>query len=583
MEFYEQYVEDIKNGDITGHKDVIEAALVLASYLLGKNGYDVEKTLEVFKSTPFYHIWHEQLDINMHLIEEHLKELYERYMHLEEIQEQLEREAFRLLLSKYFKPEEIDKILETESEDIEIEEEGKKIDCTDIGNAKRFIKRYSPELRYITDMDKWVQWDGKRWRPLYPPEVENLGVKFIEYELEIVRAMLNAAINKELKEKLQKMEKWYMKSSSAERIRKMIALSRGDKAFKTFSSKFDREKYLINTQNGVLNLKTLELLPHSKDYNMTKITNVPYDKDAKCDNWLSFLKEILVDDDLIEFIQRAIGYTLTGDTGESVVFMMYGSGANGKTTFINAIKDMLGSYAVTTPFNTFTTDNNSHARNDLARLASARFIVASETDEGKKLAEAVVKQFTGGDTITARYLYKEFFEFKPVGKIWLATNHKPIISGTDIAIWRRILLIPFEVTIPPENQIKNFYEHYLKPELPGIFRWAVEGTRMWMEEGLKPPLKVIAATDQYKAEMDVVKQFFDDMVTYEEYAMIEKKILYEKYEEWCKENGYRPLSHRKFSIRVKEKGIGEHRGTGGKRYWLGIRLKDVETQEDIPF
>ena len=274
--------------------------------------------------------------------------------------------------------------------------------------------------------------------------------------------------------------------------------------------------------------------------------------------------------DLIAYLQRLVGYTLTGLTGEQMMAIPYGSGANGKSTLLETIAGLLGDYAQQTPSETLVATKNRGIPNDLARLRGARFVSAVETGEGNRLAESLVKQMTGGDRIAARFLYQEVFEFTPAFKLFLATNHKPVIRGTDAAIWRRIHLIPFDVTIPEAERDPNL-KAKLAAEASGILNWALEGCRTWQREGLQPPTEVRAATAEYRGEMDVLAAFLEDQCVEQAGAKVQSSKLYAAYKTWCDENGEYAVSNKAFSLRLRERGVENMRKSSGM-HWLGLGL-----------
>lgn len=296
--------------------------------------------------------------------------------------------------------------------------------------------------------------------------------------------------------------------------------------------------------------------------------------------WEAFLSRIFAGDgELIRFVQKAVGYSLTGSTEEQCFFILYGAGANGKSTLIQTISALLKDYARQTPTETLLVQRGDGPRNDLARLQGARFVSASEVEGGRKLAEALVKQLTGGDTLTARYLYKEHFEFQPTFKIWLAVNHKPGVQGTDHAIWRRMRLLPFTVTIPAAEQDKRLTEK-LQAEQPGILRWAVEGCRAWQQEGLEPPSAVKRATGDYRAEMDVIAAFIQDCCVLGDTHEVSSKALYEEYTGWCAQMDETPVTRKALATVLKERGcISGHNRSGG--VWCGIALREDETAPQV--
>jgi putative DNA primase/helicase len=272
---------------------------------------------------------------------------------------------------------------------------------------------------------------------------------------------------------------------------------------------------------------------------------------------------------MIEFLQRAVGYSLTGDTSEQCFFMPWGSGQNGKSTMLDVLRTMLGDYAAQTPAETLMLKvGGGGIPNDLARLRGARFVTAVETDDGRRMAEPLVKMLSGGDVITARFLHREFFEFKPTFKVWLATNHKPVIKGTDYAIWRRVRLIPFVVTVPEAERDKKLTEKLLT-ELTGIFAWAVEGCRQWQRIGLAEPEPVTAATAGYREEMDPINDWISERCVVAE--QLRGIGLYTDYVEWARANGRHPLDGPAFSQRLEERGHRRVR-VGGHTQYEGIGM-----------
>lgn len=451
------------------------------------------------------------------------------------------------------------------------EQEKKTYALTDYGNAERLVDRHGLDLRYCEKLGGWYVWDGSRWM------LDETG-EIIRRAKETVRRIRKEALSiQAITEEQEKLKEALIKhaktSESRNRINNMIDLAKSEPGIPAFHSQFDASPWLLTVKNGTINLKTGQLQPHRREDLITKMAPVEYDPRAACPRWMAFLDEIMAGDkELIEFLQKAVGYSLTGSTSEQVMFFLYGGGANGKSTFLNIIQDMMGDYSQQAPASLLMAKANDGVPNDIARLKGARFVATIETEDGKRMAEALVKQVTGGDTITARFLRQEFFEFKPECKVFLCSNHKPIINGTDYAIWRRIHLIPFEVQIPPEKRDKQLPEK-LREELPGILRWAVEGCLKWQQEGLKPPAKVVAATEEYKEEMDSLGAFIVDCCVKHWSAKVSPTSLYNSYREWCEENGERAMNQRMFNKRLKERGFNQAR-TGQGRYWSGIGLID---------
>jgi putative DNA primase/helicase len=275
--------------------------------------------------------------------------------------------------------------------------------------------------------------------------------------------------------------------------------------------------------------------------------------------------------DLVNFLQTAAGWAMTGNIEEQTMFILYGSGANGKTTFLNTIMHLLGDYAISTPTESFMKKSGDQNTNDIARLRGTRFVTTTEAEIGRRLSEPLIKKITGNDQMTARFLYGEYFNFTPTFKIFMATNHKPVIKGTDHGIWRRIKLIPFTTTIPQEKQDKSL-EIKLKQEASGILNWLLEGTARWREEGLKAPDIIVNATDEYRGEMDVIGNFIKDRCLQGEDYTIRIRELYKAYAEWCDDNKEHAVSERFFTMRLKEMNFVQSR-TSEARFWVGLALR----------
>jgi putative DNA primase/helicase len=438
---------------------------------------------------------------------------------------------------------------------------------TDMGNAERLVRLHGLELRHCETWGSWLIWDGRRWAKDDNSEVERRAKS-------TVRAIYREASQVENQERRKAIAKHALDSEKKTRITHMIDLAKSDSSIAVRPADFDRDPWLLNVQNGTLDLKTGELRPHRGEDLITRLAPVNYDPDALCPHFLEFLHRIMSNDEiLISFLQRAVGYSLTGDTSEQCLFLLHGAGANGKSTFIEVIRALLGDYAQQADFSTFLHKDHDTVRNDLAKLRDARFVSAVEVTEGKRLAEVIVKQLTGGDTVTARFLFHEYFEFKLAGKIWLAANHLPVIRGTDNAIWRRIRLIPFTVTIPNEEQDKRLLQK-LKAELPGILNWALHGCSEWQREGLCEPGEVQAATEAYREEMDHVGSFLKARCSLVPSLQAPASDLYEAYIEWCKVNGEESINQQAFGRRIRDRGLTNHRSSvTGRTVWKGVGLR----------
>jgi putative DNA primase/helicase len=441
---------------------------------------------------------------------------------------------------------------------------------TDLGNAERLIANHDEELRYCDPLGGWLFWDGSRWRRDESGQV-------YRWAIETARAIYTEASIEEEPEKRAKLAVWATRSESAQRLDAMVKLARN--LAPATPDEFDADPWLLNVENGTLDLRTGELWEHNRGDMLTKLAPTKYDPEATAPTWATFLERVMPDAETRAFLQRAVGYSLTGSVGEEVLFVTYGTGRNGKSKFLGAIQDTLGrDYAQQMPPEAIMLKKGEGGPTSaLARLKGVRFAATVETGEGGRLDEAVVKQATGGDTITARYLFREFFEFDPTHKIWLATNHKPTVRGTDEGIWSRIKLVPFEVMIPEAERDKNL-DKKLAKERAGILVWAVQGCLAWQREGLGFPSAVRRATEEYRASMDWLGQFLDDRCDVGEEREENAMVLYNTYVEWAKENGEYVRSQSKFGAALTERGFGKRRATEGpdkgRTVRTGLRLSN---------
>ncbi|RKL65365.1 hypothetical protein CR203_21425 [Salipaludibacillus neizhouensis] len=340
---------------------------------------------------------------------------------------------------------------------------------------------------------------------------------------------------------------------------------------------------MLNVNNGIIDLKTGNLLPHDPSKYITKIAPVDYYPNAKADRWEKFLKEVFInklgetDYELIHFVQKAIGYSLSANTSEEVLFFLIGNGGNGKSKFIEAIQDILGGYAKQTNPETFITKQYENTINsDIARLNKTRFVVAVESEKGKVLAEAQVKQLTGGDKVTARFLRKEYFEFKPEFKIFFSSNYKPVILGNDEGIWRRLRIIPFNMNLETEKKDRNLSDK-LRSEQQGILKWAVDGFKLWKQEGLNEPESIMQEVNKYREDMDPLKQFLDEMCSIANLVNVEIKVLYEQYKSFRATNNESVLTKTEFIASLEERGFKKKVGAKNKRFMVGLTLNTNTT------
>jgi putative DNA primase/helicase len=436
---------------------------------------------------------------------------------------------------------------------------------TDTTNAYRLFKEYGKGIRYNALWKKWVVWNGSRWEMDDGYLIHDRGLQMIRG---IYRELLNTS---DWRERLE-IEKHAMQSESARRRKAVIEVASWIPELNLKTDDLDGDPWLFNVKNGTIDLRTGEIREHKQEDYITRIANVEYDKAAECPVWRKFIMEIMdYNTDLIRFIQTAAGWAITGDTSEQTMFILFGTGANGKSTFLNTIMNLLGDYAIATPTETFMRKTGEQIGNDLARLRGTRFVTTMEADYGRKLAEPLIKQITGNDKMTARFLYGEFFNFTPTFKIFMATNHKPVIKGTDYGIWRRIKLIPFTTRIPEEKQDKHL-EMKLREEASGILNWLLEGAARWKREKLKAPAAVLKATDDYRGEMDVIGNFMKERTIQQQGNSIRVRELFKAYQEWCVENNEHIVSERFLSLRLQEMGYERTRNAEA-RFWAGIALR----------
>ena len=425
---------------------------------------------------------------------------------------------------------------------------------TDLGNAHRFAQDHRADVRYCWPWGRWLVWNGRYWCRDETGKVHRLAEA-------TVRGMYQeAALSSE--ERRAVLASWAVKSESHERRIKMLASAQAIEGIPIQPEDMDRDVWLLNVLNGTIDLRIGTLRPHAREDYITRCLDVDYDPKAVCPVWERFVYEAFGGNaETIAFVQRAIGYSLTGRIIEHVLIVLYGLGSNGKTTLIDALHYLLGpSYAKHTPTDLLLARRGEHHPTELATLHGARLVTAAETGEGRRLAESLVKQLTGGDPVTARRMREDFWQYRPEFKLWLATNHKPQIRGTDHAIWRRIRLIPFDVTFhAPETgktpQQDPTLSARLRAELPGILAWAVRGCLAWHCQGLKTPQAIRDATEGYRAEMDVFAAFVEDCCVFDKRAETGARELYRAYTRWCEGSGEHAESQTSFGTRLRERGL----------------------------
>ena len=416
--------------------------------------------------------------------------------------------------------------------------------------ANEYIRRYGEDMRYVRAWKAWFHWNGRIW------ERDTRGLP-LRYAHDFVVGMRqDAALEVEDARKLDLLKL----ASSLDKRRQMedfITVAGVLDPVAAQPSQFDADTWHAVAANGIIDLRTGSLLPFDRTQYHTKQLGVPgvgvvYDPRQQCPNWLAFLETILQGNkDDIRFVQRAFGYTLTGETSEQCWFLLAGDGNNGKSTFIKVLLALLGTYGSTVPVATLLKSQSDRIPNDIAMLMNVRGAFASESEEGRSLAESLVKLLTGGDEISARFLHGEFFTFTPVLKLWMHTNHIPKIRGQDIGTWRRIRLIPFTYQVPEADVDKYLFEKKLLPELPGILAWAMEGCLAWQREGtLGEPATMKDAVKEFREASDLVRQYVQQCVVQDPAVYVQTSVIYEHFSKWCRTQGDKAESSKTFGKRM---------------------------------
>lgn len=425
--------------------------------------------------------------------------------------------------------------------------------CSDIGNAERFARDHGTTVRWCPGWGTWLVWDEQRWKRDEDGEV-------VRRAIETVRKIAEDASRAEDAEDRKTLAEHALRSESRGAISALLDLAKSQEGLTVQVSQLDADEWTLCVRNGLLDLRTGELRPHDPDALCTKLAPVEWDPDADTSEWDRFITTTQKGDtEVVEFLRRAVGYSLTGSTREQRYFFIHGRGATGKSTFVEAIKATLGDYARTADTATFMESGKPGAgtgpQPELVRLVGSRFVPCTEVEDGARLAVGVVKRITGGDTVTVRDLYAKAFEFTPSFKVWMVANTPPRVSDRDDAIFRRVVRVPFENVIPQDQRDPELRRRLVSPELsgPAILRWAVQGARDWIQFGLRVPAVIDAATQAYRDEQDPLRAFWQECV-FEPSATTPRKALREAYERWNKAEGTsHALSPKAFAQRVRER------------------------------
>ena len=440
---------------------------------------------------------------------------------------------------------------------------------TDLGNGERFIELFGDNVKFCYEWEQWLVWDGRKW-------VVNANSELLQMAHATVRSIYFEAGHESENEKRKAIINHAKGSEANSRVENMLQSAKPYLAVR--ANQLDQHPMMLNVDNGIVDLTSGLLLPHDPNYLFTKTIAVAYNPNAECPEWQNFLDLVTGGDkDLQHFLKLSVGYTLTGRTDEHCLFVLYGTGSNGKTTFTETLRLLFGDYAKRINVETLMQSwgSGQSATPEVANMAGARFVLSSEIPDNRKLNELLVKDLTGGDAITARKLFANPFTFTPAHKLWIFGNHKPRITGTDEGIWRRIRVVPFSVTIPKEKRRKmsDVLQVY-QGEGQGILAWAVAGCVLWQVSGLTIPETVDAATEEYRNEQDLVQQYLDEKCEMHVDYSVDKDELYKSWKDWCEAAGEREFVKRSkkwLTHQMTDRGFRQ--GGAQKRTLFGIQVK----------
>ena len=439
---------------------------------------------------------------------------------------------------------------------------------TDTGNAKKMVDRYGEIIRYNVDNKMWMYYNGKHWQN----DVFNNIKNYAELVIEEMKIQAKSAEDEEIRKAMIKNVKRALQSNGKSN---MIKEAEHLDGIPVTNYSFDQDAMLFNTASGVIDLRSGKVSPHERSMMLSKYTPYEVDFHNEPKLWLSFLEEIFEGDiDIVKYMQRVLGYSLTSSTREQCMFMLIGDGSNGKSLLLDIINEALGSYSATSNVDILLEKHNGSAGNlgDVARLQGIRFVVTDEAKLGDKLNESAIKTMTSGiGKIVARFLYGNEFEFTPIMKIFMASNYKPVIRGTDHGIWRRIKVIPFNKVIPDEKQDKDLKFKLMK-EMPQILGWLIKGCLLWQKVGLNEPEVLKDAQHEYRSEMDVVQKWVDEVCILDaNYKELSSK-LFENFSNYVKANKEFQLSHTMFGRNLSKK--FRKKVMSGVTYYYGLKLKE---------
>ena len=432
--------------------------------------------------------------------------------------------------------------------------------------ALTFTRRYQHDWRYVAAWGKWLMWDGQRWRSEDTLAASDL-VRHVCRHASLKASNIKTAA----------------KLAGASTIGGVERLARTDRRHAGSTDEWDADEWLINTPGGVVDLRTGRMRAHQRSDRMTKICTATLQAGSSCPHWLAFLADVTGgDQSQIHYLQKVFGYCLTGSTQEHALFFLYGTGANGKSVFVNTLFTLLGDYAANAPMDTFMESRGDRHPTDLAGLRGARFVGATETEQGRRWNESKIKEITGGDRVSARFMRQDFFTFFPQFKLVIAGNHKPAIRNIDEAMRRRLHLIPFTITVPPEKRDKQLQAKLLI-ERNAIFEWGIQGCLAWQREGLIAPESVVSATHEYFEAEDALGRWLEERCVRVASAKSLTTELFSDWKQWAEAAGEFVGPQRRFSDLLLTRGLEKWRNSVGLRGYQGIGLKEVRTPGYTPY
>jgi putative DNA primase/helicase len=452
---------------------------------------------------------------------------------------------------------------------------------TDLGNADLFAEMFHGTVHYVPELNRWIVWsDGKWWSSR--DKLMGLVRQLIEMRRKEAKHHGDLITHYDEHIKHNEVWNWVKKSQGKSRIDAMLQLAMVDAKIFVPQDRLDRNPYLVGVKNGTLELVAGVVREGRPEELITQLIDINYNPDAECERWLKFIDQVTCGHkDLADYIQESLGYALSGSVQEQQLFVLAGKGKNGKSTLVDVFLEVMGGYGKTTPAHTLMKSESRAIRNDIARLRGARFVSAVEINTGKQLDEALVKRLTGGDKITARFIGREYFEYSPQAKFFLAVNTLPEVNGADDGIYRRIRIIPFEWEVH-EDKIEKDLPEKLKAEKAGILAWAVKGFQRWKKRGnLSEPSCVVEASSDFRTTMDTIGSFLKDVCERKTGTRIPKGSLFAAYQRWSKEACVEPVGLKEFGTLIRQQGFKESK-SGSTRFWQGLTVRTNQSSTPPP-